>query len=157
MIYVTGIDPGVVHTGVVQLMLDPAFKQWQVQSCVIAGLDCDAVVEWFDTKWSFATFIEGYRQRSHFTVDADMTRAINELKRRIPNATVLDNMGVKKVVKQELMELLGLWKFSSTTHHQDLRSAARIGLYGLMKNADWNPILAGFVMDQLDGRNWTKI
>jgi hypothetical protein len=74
--------------------------------------------------------------------------------RRETRGTVLNNTGVKKVVRQPLMELLGVWKFSTTTHHQDLRSAARIALLGMLKHQELNRLLTEVVKDNLEGRGW---
>jgi hypothetical protein len=63
-------------------------------------------------------------------------------------------MGVKKVVKSPLMELLGVWDFRLKTHHQDLRSAARIALLGMLKDDHLNKLLTDVVADHLRGENW---
>lgn len=52
------------------------------------------------------------------------------------------------------MNLLGVWKFSTVTHHQDLRSAARIALFGMLKNEETNRLLADVVADHLKGSDW---
>jgi hypothetical protein len=52
------------------------------------------------------------------------------------------------------MELLGVWKFHTVTNHQDLRSAARIALYGMVKSETLNKVLYSVVDDHLVGRAW---
>ena len=74
--------------------------------------------------------------------------------RGLKGSTVLPNMGVKKVVRRPLMELLGAWKFSTVTHHQDLRSAARIALLGMLKDPHMNRLLFDVVLDHIEGRTW---
>lgn len=163
---VAGVDPGLVHTGVVQLQLFPDSHEWTMTHHLVDGIldakgnpqvDCDEVVRWLGLAPAEATFIEAYRPRAHYQNDARMGAAVNELKRRIPRATALDNTGVKKVVKPDLMKLLGVWQFKTISHHQDLRAAARIGIYGLLKNQQWNPVLADLVRAHIDGQPWTRV
>jgi hypothetical protein len=82
-----------------------------------------------------------------------MTEAVTNFQRET-RGTVLLNTGVKKTIKRPLMELLGCWAFTTTTHHQDLRSAARIALYGMVKNDTLNQVLYSVVRDHLEGRTW---
>jgi hypothetical protein len=71
------------------------------------------------------------------------------LRRSLPGVEILDNTGVKKVVTKPLMQLLNCWDFPTVTHHQDIRSAARIALYGGLKNTEINSYLTQIVMKQL--------
>ena len=156
MITVIGVDPGVVHTGVVAIRLHPENNTWMIAPQLFMGLDPQPVKDWCKG-WDYNNvFIEGYRPWSHFSTDADMSAAINEMK-KMRDASVLNNMGIKNVIKPPMMEMLGVWKFKQSTHHQDLRSAARIGLYGLVKDPIMNRILTGFVTDQLDGKEWKQL
>jgi len=98
-------------------------------------------------------FIEGYRPRSHFAGDQKMVTAVNEM-RKMTGGMALLNEGVKKVIRPELMRLLDVWSFSTATHHQDLRSAARIALYGMVKTPWMNQVLADLVRDHLEGDTW---
>ena len=41
------------------------------------------------------------------------------------------------------------------THHQDLRSAARIALLGMLRDEQMNRLLADVVRDHLAGETWT--
>lgn len=157
---ITGIDPGLVHTGAVNMCLDPASREFSIVYQVFDGVTpaaLDEVAAWAQEHWAQETFIEAYRPRSHFSADARMGEAVSTLRRSIPRARSLDNTGVIKVIKPELMRLLGVWSFDQATHHQDLRSAARIGLYGLVKNPDYNRVLATLVMDHLDNRPWSRV
>ncbi len=156
MVQIIGIDPGLVDTGLVYFEFYPQNKQYRIQHHVVENLDFNEIEDWCKNRPVNSIFIEAYRPRSHFQNDARMGTAINELKHRLPKAVTLDNTGVKKVIKPDLMKLLGVWQFKTSTHHQDLRAAARIGLYGLVKNVEWNPILAQLVMDHLDGKPWVR-
>lgn len=152
--HVVGVDPGLVHTGVVGLVFNPHTQVLLVQHEVILGPDAAAAAQWQRSHaHSARVFIEGYKPRSHYDSDKRMVEAVAEFKREL-NGTVLLNHGVKKVVKQPLMELLGCWKFGTVTHHQDLRSAARIAVLGMLKDELLNKAVTRFLVDHLDGRPW---
>jgi hypothetical protein len=151
-VHVVGIDPGLVHTGVVSMRFNRAYKRIDVAHVAIDGPDAQATKDWIGDKFAF-TFIEGYRPRSNFSTDQRMVSAITDFKRET-GGTILMNTGVKKVVKSPLMELLGVWKFSTVTHHQDLRSAARIALLGMLKDDHLNKLLTDVVADHLEGKDW---
>lgn len=154
MLRIVGVDPGLVHTGVVTFVFRPEDRTFTHFEDVVSGLDVGRVEEIVTLDHPAAVFIEAYRPRSHYDNDARMGAAVNDLKRVLPNATALDNTGVKQVVSRELMELLGVWKFRTSTNHQDLRSAARIAIYGMLKDTEWNALLAQIVIDALDGNHW---
>ena len=157
MVAVIGIDPGLVDTGLVYIELDPHLRGFETSTHVVHKLDLDEIETWVKgSRNPDAIFIEAYRPRSNFGTDQEMVQAVGNIHRRLRGSTVLNNTGVKKVIRQPLLELLGLWKFP-TTHHQDLRSAARIGLYGLVKNPDWNLTLAQLVRDHIDNDPWTRV
>jgi hypothetical protein len=86
-------------------------------------------------------------------VDEQMMLANTEFKRAL-EGQLLRNNGVKQVVSPELMKLAGVWSFSSRTHHQDLRSAARIALLGMMLEPALNQVLYTYTTDNIDGRKW---
>jgi hypothetical protein len=96
-------------------------------------------------------YIEGYRSRSNLAHDKDMLIAVREMQ-QATKGKVLNNTGIKKTVKPAVLQLLGAWKFSTPTHHDDLRSAARIAVLGMLK--EHNELLADVVRDHLDGKPW---
>ena len=98
-------------------------------------------------------FIEEYRPRSGFGVNQPMMVANAEFRNEL-GGTLRPNTGVTKVVSRELMELCHVWSFSTTTHHQDLRSAARIALLGMMLDPALNKVLYTYATDNIDGRDW---
>lgn len=151
-VHVAGVDPGLVHTGVVSLIFDRDSNQISVGHKAIVGPDAAATKQ-FIADPAAIVFVEGYRPRSHFDTDARMTAAVQEFRTTL-DATVLLNTGVKKVVKRPLMELLEVWKFSTITHHQDLRSAARIGLLGMLKSDHLNRLLTDVVRAHISGEPW---
>lgn len=153
--HVVGIDPGLVHTGVVGLLFDDTNHSISVTSLAVSGPDAHVVSASIPQYGKApAIFIEGYRPRSHLQQDKQMAQAVTDMKRALPGSIVLDNTGVKKVIRQSLMELVGCWRFTTPTHHQDLRSAARIALLGMCKDEEMNRLLATVVADHLDGRTW---
>jgi hypothetical protein len=155
MLHVVGVDPGLVHTGVVSMKFYRDSKLISVGHVAIDGPDPVATLAWVNDPHA-VMFIEGYRPRSHFSTDAQMMTAVADFKRET-HATVLLNTGVKKVVKRPLMELLHVWKFTTVTHHQDLRSAARIALLGMLKVDRMNRLLTDVVSDHLEGNPWNVV
>lgn len=158
MITLVGIDPGIVHTGVVDLQINQAAKVWLVRSRVVAGLKTEDVKAAVADIKPDRVFIEAYRPRSNFDTDSRMGEAINIWKHSLPNSSTVLNTGVKKVIGSDVMKLLGMWRFALPTHHQDLRSAARILLYGAYKDEDLNAVLYEIVTDQLsDTPQWKRL
>lgn len=161
-ITLVGIDPGLVDTGLVAIHLDPVEREWCSWHDVASNADRERVVEFVEdatqSRCETRVFIEGYRDRGTvFSTHGDMRQLVADVKRRLPGSTVLDNMGVKKVVRRPLMEALGVWNFPTSTRHQDLRSAARIALLGGLKNPAVNKTLAVFVTDLVEGRPWSPL
>lgn len=154
--HIVGVDPGLVHTGVVRFVFDSHDRTLVVSSEAVVGIKPAEVTYWIE-KHDVLTrpeiFIEAYRPRSHFNNDKRMVEGVAEI-RKYTKGKVLDNTGVKKVIRQPLMELLGCWKFSTVTNHQDLRSAARIALLGMVKDEGFNWLLADIVKDYLRGDAW---
>ena len=158
-----GIDPGLVHTGCVSITLYPEQGSIHLHSHVVAGLNVQDVQQWVEAvgagPWGAdrAVFIEAYRPRSHFDSDAAMGAAVKEMKQALLGSKTLLNTGVKKIVTPELMKAMNIWSFSQRTNHQDLRSAARIAVYGGLKDPEINPVITKFVIDHLDGNTWKEI
>jgi len=165
---IVGIDPGLVHTGCVALYVDSLRKQWKVEHALVEmtlqpdgelaiGKAAADVARWVAPYDADLIVVEAYKPRSHFDTDANMGRLVNEIRRCIPRSKSLVNTGVKQVVRPPMMRALGLWNFSTPTHHQDLRSAARIGLYGALKEEDLNGDLYDLMVGVVDGTGWHQI
>lgn len=154
--YVGGVDPGLVHTGVVGLAINPHTKSITVKHTVISGPDAAATIDWFNHQLHMpnTVFIEKYQPRAGYGTDVRMVEAQSRFRLALPEAKFILNTGVKKIVRQPLMELLGVWRFATPTHHQDLRSAARIAIYGMLKDDVLNTLIADIVRDHLEGRTW---
>lgn len=152
---IVGIDPGLVHTGIVLMSFHPTQRLIEVSHEAIAGPDTVRAQQFLGGyRRTAPVFIEGYRQRSNYGTNDKMIEAVANFKKAFPLSKVINNTGVKKVVRQPLMELLGVWRFSTPTHHQDLRSAARIGVYGALKHEVLNGLIFDIVNDHLAGRTW---
>ena len=96
-------------------------------------------------------YMEAYRTRSAWNSDPEMQAGIARIKKAAPRVEIVTNMGVKKVVTNELMKLLGVYTFAQKSHHQDLRSAARIGLMGALKVEPFNRALYKIATKKLEG------
>lgn len=161
---IVGVDPGLVHTGAVLIRPLAHVRAIEIMHEAIAGPDAQALEDWLartslhQRPWTPGRgpmmFIEGYRQRSNYGTNDKMIEAVMNFKKKFPFSRVMQNTGVKQVVRRPLMELLGVWSFSTPTHHQDLRSAARIGVYGALKSEVLNDLLFNIVNDHLAGRTW---
>ena len=152
MLQVFGVDPGLVHTGVVAMTFNDRMLVSHAHE-VVVGCDAKDIVlamtRLAHTVNKSYTFVEDYRPRTNLGTDRRMLQALADLKTLLPRATYLDNMGVKKVVREDLMKALDVWTWGTPTHHQDLRSAARIALLGMMKDDDLNALLYRSVSNQL--------
>jgi hypothetical protein len=151
--HIVGVDPGLVHTGVVRLWFEPRHREITVDHYVVLGPDGKVVNQWVRQEPHPEIFIEGYRPRSNLNSDERMVKGVAAIA-LATKGKVLNNTGVVKVVKPQLLELIGAWRFSTPTHHQDLRSAARIAVLGMLKNDTHNALLTSVVRDHLRGRTW---
>lgn len=151
---VFGVDPGLVHTGLVHLGFDQHDKVISVGATVISGLDAVAVARTIQPMGYEHMFIEAYRPRSNYGQDQRMVEGVREIHKALPGSVVLPNTGVKKVVRPALLKLLGVNTFGLRTNHDDLRSAARIAVLGMLKDPTMNTLLSDIVHDHLEGAPW---
>lgn len=150
---VVGIDPGIVNTGIVAYFIFPRERWYTIRHAALDGCKTENILgflaEYLNLSdanpWTYV-FVEAYRPRSHFDTDARMGAAVNEIKKMGPEIYALDNSGVKNVVSRALLELLHSWSFPTKSNHQDIRSAARIAVLGMLKNEHLNQLLADIVM-----------
>jgi hypothetical protein len=157
-INVIGVDPGLVDTGAVRLSFHPSIRRVSVSVSVFKDMETDTapLVDWVrqTKREQCSVFIEEYVPRPGMRTTGRMQELERKLRSDLPNARLLRNMGVKQVITQEMMELLDVWSFKKTTHHQDLRSAARIALFGMAKDEPLNLLLATIITEYVDGRPW---
>ena len=152
IITLIGVDPGIVDTGAVKFSFDPDQLTVSVTAEKLLGSDPEPIEEYVKQNAGDRTIVvvEAYRDRGTvFNTHGTMRQIEAALRRSLPDVQILDNTGVKKVVTKSLMQLLGCWDFPTVTHHQDLRSAARIALLGALKDPDLNSIVTRIVMKQL--------
>ena len=158
---IVGIDPGIVNTGIVIYGIYPNIRLISVAHTAIVGCDVQDIQTYLKQyamdgplPWTYL-FVEAYRPRSHFDTDARMGAAVNDIKRMGTNIYALDNTGVKNVVSRALLELLNSWNFTTKSNHQDIRSAARIAILGMLKNETLNRLLAQIVFSEInDDHKW---
>ena len=159
LVTVVGIDPGLVNTGVVVLRANTRQHHLNVEHFVIDGKVNHAkqVAELLDSL-GYSTkhvFIEAFRERGNqYAQDKAMRELMADFRSVLPKATVLDNMGVKKIVPTEILGIFGMDNFP-TTHHRDLESAARILVYGMLKDDKLNEVVYSIVSDYVHLRPWS--
>ncbi len=150
---IVGIDPGIINTGIVVYFINPHDRHVFIKHTAIEGCKTEDILNFLAVHmdlsaarpWTYV-FVEAYRPRSHFDTDARMGAAVNEIKKMGPEVYALDNSGVKNVVSRALLDLLHSWHFTTKSNHQDIRSAARIAVLGMLKNEHLNQLLADLVM-----------
>jgi len=152
-INVVGVDPGLVHTGVVGISISFPAKTIRVSDEIVLGPDPQGVKDFMAGLNIQHVYIEGYRTRGQFNTNDRMVRAVQNMKAELSKSVVVPNMGIKKVVKPPLLSLLGLTNFR-TSNHRDLESAARILVLGMLKDGFENHVIADIVRDNLEGRKW---
>lgn len=157
--HVVGIDPGLVHTGCVRLQFDALSHTIELAHNVANGLDVVDVTLWtLDSALPEPhIFIEDYRPRHNLAPDRRMVEGVASIHRALPGSVKLSNTGITKVIPTALMALLGAWNWPTVTHHQDLRSAARIALLGMVKTPSLNRVLSATVEDHLAGNTWRVV
>ena len=65
--------------------------------------------------------------------DNTVIETIEEITKLIPDIKPFRNGGYQKDVPNELLMALDLWKFGKS-HHQDIRAAARLGIFYAMRS-----------------------
>ena len=151
-IEIIGIDPGLVHTGLVHMVLDVEEGSLSSTEVLFDGMPEEEIAGYVRGLSPMAhIYMEAYRTRSAWNSDPEMQAGIARIKKAAPRVEIVTNMGVKKVVTNELMKLLGVYTFTQKSHHQDLRSAARIGLMGALKVEPFNRALYKIATKKLEG------
>lgn len=162
-----GLDPGLHTSGVVHLVIDTSNREVESKHLAIVG-DVDHVqaARWFISEQLHDVarrkrrriFVEKFRERGNaFSQDEEMRSLMAEISKDLGHPyELIDNTGVKKVVRRPVRAVLGLVGFPST-HHRDLESAANIMLYGMLKDEALNRLLADIVKDCISGDDWRII
>lgn len=134
------------------LAIDPASNKHEASTAGIVLLDNAKLVESWVASYGTKGFHEWYTeigQRLEVDVvvieqfeardndqskDNSVLETIAYIQLCYPKAILQRNAGYKSDVPDNLLKLLDLWKFKDKSHHQDLRAAARLGLFWAMRN-----------------------
>lgn len=78
--------------------------------------------------------VEEYKARDNDkSKDNSVLETIAYIQLCYPNLILQNNAGYKSDIPDDLLKILGFWKFEKS-HHQDIRAAARLGLFWAMRN-----------------------
>ena len=95
------------------------FRKWMEE--IGEDIECDVVV------------IEKFEARDNDkSKDNSVVQTIAYIQLYFPDAILQRNAGYQSDIPNELLKRLGLWKFEKS-HHQDVRAAARLGLFWAMR------------------------
>lgn len=96
------------------------FRKWMED--IGEDIECDVVV------------IEKFEARDNDkSKDNSVLQTIAYIQLHFPDAFLQRNAGYQTDIPNELLKRLGLWKFEKS-HHQDVRAAARLGLFYALRN-----------------------
>ena len=96
------------------------FRKWMED--IGEDIECDVVV------------IEKFEVRDNDkSKDNSVLQTIAYMQLHFPEAVLQRNAGYQTDIPNELLKRLGLWKFEKS-HHQDVRAAARLGLFYALRN-----------------------
>ena len=167
---IVGVDPGLVDTGIVGITFYGAVREWAVDTKVVRAQSpsnkmseleiADAVHDMRMRARYSKLFVEEYRPRLKLHTDKEMLELQTLLRQQLKDATFLPNMGIKQLITSDFMKMLDVWNFPrSTTHHHDLRSAARIALLGAIKDIEASAYVNQFASNQIlpFGKPWMRI
>ena len=133
------------------LAIDPASNKIETSTTGIVLLDNARLVDswvveygmkgfakWFhdigDTLDFDVVVVEEIRSRDNDrSKDNSVLETIAYIQLCYPEAILQYNGGYKSDIPDDLLKILGLWKFEKS-HHQDIRAAARLGLFYAMRN-----------------------
>lgn len=94
--------------------------------------------DWFEqtgkTIESDVVVIEKFEARDNdHSKDNTVLQTIAFIQMHYPDAILQRNAGYQSDIPNDLLKKLGLWKFEKS-HHQDVRAAARLGLFYALRN-----------------------
>ena len=133
------------------LAIDPSSNKKETSTTGIVLLDNARLVDywvvdygtkgfkkWFEqtgkTIESDVVVIEKFEARDNdYSKDNTVLQTIAWIQEWFPQSILQRNAGYQTDVPNALLKQLGLWKFDNS-HHQDVRAAARLGLFYAMRN-----------------------
>lgn len=118
--------------GIVLLDNAKLLKHW------VVGYSVKDIRSWYENEGQFIkpdiVVIEKYEARDNdLAKDNSVLETIALFQILFPDAILQRNAGYKSDIPNQLVKKLGLWKFDKS-HHQDVRAAARLGLFWAMRN-----------------------
>lgn len=104
----------------------------------VVGYSVKDIRNWYETEGRFikhdVVVIEKYEARDNdIAKDNSVLETIALFQVLFPDAILQRNAGYQSDIPNALLKKLGLWKFDKS-HHQDVRAAARLGLFWAMRN-----------------------
>lgn len=159
-ITIGGIDPGIIHTGCVAITLDEAKRTIDIRFEIINGVDISKTQYWVNKQGLDALFIEDYNPGNYTREDKKMSEALGRLKSAFiptddPIVRYVDNAGINTLIPIAVLRCFGVDKFPVSTNHNDLVSAAKIALLGMLKDKSGLRLLVSRVVrDHLTNRAW---
>lgn len=133
------------------LAIDPSSNEKETSTTGVVLLDNARLVDywvvdygakgfkdWFEevgkTIESDVVVIEKFEARDNDrSKDNTVLQTIDSIQLHYPDAVLQRNAGYQSDIPNDLLKQLGLWKFEKS-HHQDVRAAARLGLFWAMRN-----------------------
>ena len=135
---ILAIDPGSAKVasstnGIVLLENARLVNHWVVPSAKVQDIR-----NWFEEVGHLldvdVVVIEKFEARDNDkSKDNSVLQTIAYIQLHFPDAILQRNAGYQTDIPNELLKRLGLWKFEKS-HHQDVRAAARLGLFWAMRN-----------------------
>ncbi|MCS8613768.1 hypothetical protein [Streptococcus thermophilus] len=118
--------------GIVLLNNAKLVKYW------VVGYSIKDIRSWYENEGRFIkpdiVVIEKYEARDNdLAKDNSVLETIALFQILFPDAILQRNAGYQSDIPNPLLKKLGLWKFDKS-HHQDVRAAARLGLFWAMRN-----------------------
>lgn len=135
---ILAIDPGSAKVasstnGIVLLDNAKLVNHWVVPSAKVQDIR-----NWFEEVGRFldvdVVVIEKFEARDNDkSKDNSVLENVALFQVLFPESVLQRNAGYQSDIPNELLKQLGLWKFEKS-HHQDVRAAARLGLFWAMRN-----------------------
>lgn len=135
---ILAIDPGSAKVasstnGIVLLDNARLVNYWVVPSARVQDIR-----NWFEEVGRFldvdVVVIEKFEARDNDkSKDNSVLENVALFQVLFPESVLQRNAGYQSDIPNELLKRLGLWKFEKS-HHQDVRAAARLGLFWAMRN-----------------------
>lgn len=133
------------------LAIDPSSNKEQSSTTGIVLLDNARLVDYWVVDYGAQGFKEWFEQTGK-TIESDVVviekfeardndrskdntvlQTIDSIQMHYPDAILQRNAGYQSDIPNDLLKKIGLWKFDKS-HHQDVRAAARLGLFWAMRN-----------------------